>query len=116
MRCAPQAREMQPWVRYLVLVNGVYDVLCALSLFLDGPSPLAAMFEPILTEHERVLLAYFTLLFGLRRLLEAQVPLSYVAETAFFLHLACVGRVSRWRAAMVAAGSLLLAAASAVYE
>ena len=105
---------MQPWVRYLVLVNGVYDVLCALSLFLDGPSPHAAMFEAILTEHERVLLAYFTLLFGLRRLLESQVPLSYVAESALYMHLAYVGRVSRWRAATVAAGSLLLAAASAV--
>ena len=109
-----QAREVQPWVRYLVFINGVYDVLCALSLFLDGPSPLAGMFEVILTEHERVLLAYLALLYGLLRLLESQVPLSYVAESALYMHLACVGRVSRWRAAMVAAGSLLLAAASAV--
>lgn len=100
----------------IIKINGLYDVLCALTIlqFIDIPQLAklhTSMFIKVLKSQERELLAYWIFINGVIRLSSRTdwIVISYILEAGVFTYELVVRKVHADKALFVIVTSLLLA-------
>ena len=114
-------QNLDAFVALVLLLNGVYDVLCALSILYVPASPLARIhlhvFKHTHTPTANRVFAYWVLTYGLDRIMagacsspatDATAVLSYLMESATYYNEASLKSVHAHKARFVYLVSLLL--------